>query len=297
VFIFDEKEVIYAYSKNTDEEIIYETLKIDNKCIFETGNRDSKAEDKKNNLTGLKELAPTLNFDNAPQGSLLKFFNNNSAIDPDHPIRKLFEFVKKMLFIHGKTYVGTIKVNDFNSFIENKNLLEQFRKMLTKANVNDTLDLQPNERNVTIARDKFKENRIITNLPIESMNFDIMEKVLTLNGADFFKVSSSGTKDLYSIFYWLNKTSDYSLIFIDEFDSYYHFELAEYIVKMLQTDTKAQVLLNSQNTNLMSNRFMRPDCCFIISQEGIKSFKDATEMELREGHNLERLYQGGAFGG
>jgi AAA15 family ATPase/GTPase len=121
--------------------------------------------------------------------------------------------------------------------------------------------------------------------------------VLTLNDADFFKVSSSGTQNLYTVFYWLNKISDYSLIFIDEFDSYYHFALAEYIVKTLQKDTKAQVLLTSHNTNLMTNRFMRPDCCFVISREGIKSFKDSTEMEVREGHNLERLYQGGAFGG
>jgi hypothetical protein len=154
VFIFDEKEVIYTYSKNANEEIIYETLKIDNKCIFEIGNRDSKTEDRKSNLTGLKELAQTLNFTNAPQGSLLKFFNNNSAIDSNHPIRKLFEFVKKMLFIHGKTYVGTIKSNDFRHFINDNKLLEQFREMLTKANVNDILDLQQNKRNIIIGRDE-----------------------------------------------------------------------------------------------------------------------------------------------
>ena len=59
--------------------------------------------------------------------------------------------------------------------------------------------------------------------------------------------------------------------------------------------TKTQVIITSHNTNLMTNRIMRPDCYYILSGNKLTSFADATRRELREGHNLEKLYMGGEF--
>ena len=84
-------------------------------------------------------------------------------------------------------------------------------------------------------------------------------------------------------------------MFVDEFDAFYHFELSETIVNLLGKLTDTQVLLTSHNTNLLSNRFMRPDCLFILTQDKLTSFVNATSRELREGHNLEKLYMGGDF--
>ena len=51
--------------------------------------------------------------------------------------------------------------------------------------------------------------------------------------------------------------------------------------------------MTSHNTNLMD---MRPDCLFILSRRGrLTALCDATERELREGHNLEKMYIGGEF--
>ena len=61
--------------------------------------------------------------------------------------------------------------------------------------------------------------------------------------------------------------------------------------------SNTQVILTSHNTNLLSNRIMRPDCFFIMTQNGLTSFVNATERELREGHNLEKLYMSGEFDG
>jgi AAA15 family ATPase/GTPase len=83
-------------------------------------------------------------------------------------------------------------------------------------------------------------------------------------------------------------------LFIDEFDSYYHFELAENIVTLLEQKS-AQVIITSHNTKLLSNRIMRPDCYFILTKEKLVSFANATDRELREGHNLEKLYMNGEF--
>ena len=50
------------------------------------------------------------------------------------------------------------------------------------------------------------------------------------------------------------------------------------------------------NTNLMTNRLMRPDCMFILSRRGtLTALYNATIRELREGHNLEEMYISGEF--
>ena len=84
-------------------------------------------------------------------------------------------------------------------------------------------------------------------------------------------------------------------MFLDEFDAFYHYELAETIVKLLKNMPQFQTILTSHNTNLLSNRIMRPDCYFILSENGLYSFANATKRELREGHNLEKLYMSGEF--
>lgn len=73
--------------------------------------------------------------------------------------------------------------------------------------------------------------------------------------------------------------------------------MADKLVQYLKTRyTDCQVVLTTHNTNLMTNHLMRPDCLFILSRDGrLTALCDATERELREGHNLEKLYIGGEF--
>ena len=74
-----------------------------------------------------------------------------------------------------------------------------------------------------------------------------------------------------------------------------YYELAEKIVKLLEDKVKCQTILTSHNTALMTNKIMRPDCYFILTRDRLVSLSNATQRELREGHNLERLYMGGEF--
>ena len=46
----------------------------------------------------------------------------------------------------------------------------------------------------------------------------------------------------------------------------------------------------------MSNKIMRPDTLFILSTSGkLTPLCKATDRELREGHNLGKLYMNGEF--
>ena len=82
---------------------------------------------------------------------------------------------------------------------------------------------------------------------------------------------------------------------MDEFDAYYHYELSSYIVKYILKQKNAQILFTSHNTNLMNNDLFRPDCLFIMQNKGIKTMSDLTEKELRQAHNLQKMYKAGAF--
>ena len=95
----------------------------------------------------------------------------------------------------------------------------------------------------------------------------------------------------------LTASADPSFIYLDEFDAFYHYEMAENVIKFFKVKyPKCQIITMSHNTNLMTNRLMRPDCLFILSRSGVlTAFCNATERELREGHNLEKMYISGEF--
>ena len=56
-----------------------------------------------------------------------------------------------------------------------------------------------------------------------------------------------------------------------------------------------QVILTSHNTYLMQNKLTRPDCCYIMSDNKITNLCNATDKEIREAHNLEKMYVNGVF--
>ena len=112
---------------------------------------------------------------------------------------------------------------------------------------------------------------------------------------DFFSIASTGTSSLALFYYWYIQMEQASFVFIDEFDAFYHFELAESLVKLLRKLGNTQILLTTHNTDLMSNDLLRPDCYFLIDDSRIVSLTDSTEKELRKAHNLQKMYKAGAF--
>jgi len=270
VFSFITGQVDYRYRKNDKQTLLYEAVYIDEKLLFKYD-----YENKTGDLSGLKALAPTLNFAFLGNDSILKYAITNSALHDDHPLYQMLRFVSKMLWFRSldeNRYIGyKSKSNDYFDFIFKGNLLKELETFLHKAGIQDELVVKKDA-------DGKKSLYFDTRIPLP-----------------FFRVASSGTKALYTFFYWYKTSADVSLMFIDEFDAFYHYELAEIIVDLLEKMPGFQTILTSHNTNLLSNRIMRPDCYFILTGDKLTSFANATSRELREGHNLEKLYMSGEF--
>lgn len=271
-FKFGEDIIKYNYKKNKPKVLKYEELYINNELIY-----NFDFETKKGNFDNLIKIgAETLNLDKENMNfSILKFISNNTVQKENSTISKLISFIKHMLWFRSlgaNAFIGfETEVDTLNGWIVKNNLIKDFEKFLKDiANVDMKLTNTKIGNNIFLL-DKHKERALIFN-----------------------DVASSGTKALQLFFYWSKRFKEASLVFIDEFDAFYHFELSENIIRFL-LNYNMQVILTSHNTNLADNKLMRPDCYFILKSGKIKSFVDSTERELREGHNLSKMLKEGEF--
>ncbi|MFT8351029.1 AAA family ATPase [Clostridium saccharoperbutylacetonicum] len=271
VFKLENGEVDYVYRKSDLKNLLYEKILVNDNMMM-----SYDYVKKTGNFEGISKLMPSLNYEFQDNSvSILRYVVNNTPSDSVAPLKELMHFVNNMLWFRSldeNRYIGyKTESSDFTKFIFEKEVLTQFQELLNKAGVNEKL---------TSIKDPDGQQRLYFNK--ESL-------------IPFFKVASNGTKALYTLFYWLTEAKDVSFLFIDEFDAYYHFELSEIIVKLLENHNGFQTILTSHNTNLLTNRIMRPDCYFILTSNRLTSLCNATSRELREGHNLEKLYINGEF--
>lgn len=269
-FKFNEDIVKYTYSKVDITKLTKEEIMINDKLWLRYEYDSATGE-----FDGFKDIAPTLNYEYEGEGSILRYILNNISIDKDSTIYKFRQFISNMLWARtlDKTqFIAKKNVNDdYYSFIFEPGMKEEFQEFLVKAGIKEKLAVGINEEKKKVLC--FQKD----NIPLS-----------------FFSVASSGTRALYTFFYWYKTSNDSSFIYLDEFDAYYHFELSEVITEMIKKMKDTQVVITTHNTNLLTNSIMRPDCYFVLSDK-LVSACNATKRELREGHNLEKLYVAGEF--
>lgn len=289
-FKIDNTNFVYNYIKDKNQFIIKEELFKDSERVLYI---DKRLEDKKLSIVG----SETLNLENILRTDipLLKYVFNNVLFEEQSPFIKLKNFINSMLWfrsVEDMEYMGykfkDIKdwatgILDLNS-IENNNNIDKLEK---NRLINQNLDE---------FKAFLKESNINLDLVIDE---DDGEKTIAVNidgkKLPYFKIISTGTKSLTFFYVWYKKLEKNSFVFLDEFDSNYHHKLSKLIIKKLKEIKNTQIVLTTHSTTLMDNELLRPDAYFILKNNTIKSLPELTDKELREAHNIEKLFKSGAF--
>ena len=263
------KVIQYIYEKTAPDEIFSEEVISDGVSIL------------KRTAAGVEfTLTPELNFPELmPSMSAVRYVYRNTNLTDGSPIAQIVSFVEKMLWFRSlniRGYCGytsgSAKLTEELYKLDKVREFEQFLR--------DTAGID------------LKLEIIVSPSGMPELYIDYPSRKV-----NFFNASSTGTQELLLLFYWMSYAlADVKFLFIDEFDAFYHFELAAKIVSTLSRNARMQSFFTSHNTYLASNSIMRPDCFFILSDGKITSFADATARELREGHNLEKMFRNGEFG-
>lgn len=275
----NKRDVIeYSYQKKSPRNIAYEELYI-NDCKIYSYDFEKKIFDQTNMKVIYAENANFEYFEN--NFAILRYIANNTSQPENSHVKFIMNFVSHMLWFRSlqeNGYIGlTTGVDSLAKWISDNNLAKEFQKFL--------LNLAG----------------IKTNLDVIELTEPIPQKILVEKHKNkmfpFEQIASSGSRALELLFYWSKRFDEVSFLFLDEFDAFYHFDLARNVIKYLIDYDNMQVIFTTHNSNLASNEMLRPDCYFMLQNGVLISFADSTERELREGHNLEKMLRNGEFNG
>lgn len=276
-FLFDNNHVIYLYSKKEPNFITREKLIINDETLIDY----SLGKEVTCNIPEAKNII----FSNMASGnSPLFFLFNFLKFNNSNPLSQMYEFIRGMLWFRclnqgNEAYGFPARFDIIEDAIIRENKVQDFQNFLRSFGLEYNLEatqltqfngLTPQTKRVLVAR---------------------FGKQL----APLSSLLSTGSTALELFYYWSLRFSQVTFLFIDEFDAFYHYELSASIVKILNQCNSFQSFLTTHNTSLMNTRLMRPDTLFLLSKNTIKPLCDCTEGELREGHNLEKIYREGGF--
>lgn len=275
-FQFDQDIVQYSYAKNSDQITIEESLYLNNNVVFLRKEKTllEFKEDYFGALDPTNYLEALADSDNSNTLPCFRWVLNAAALPDSSPFKKLKKYVSKMRYVRAHGHVSPY------ASINEKNALRIAR--LNFKELENFLKKMGFECSLTSRQDEAGRDRLY---------FDFKTLV------PFYENASSGVKALAEIYSRLHPViQDASFIYFDEFDAFFHYEMAENFFKYMKRFADTQMIFTTHNTNLFSNRICRPDCILLISTEhNITPIYRATERELREGHNLEKMYVSGEF--
>ena len=272
VFNFHGDILVYKYEKKEFDRVTREELTINGKRIIV------------NDFSALKvdlRGAENLNLSNIDRSiSLVRYVHANTILDKQDNNCKVFQsfmqFVNGMLWFsstEGNNYIGfsNVKGNLFEAIARDDNAVRELEKFLCDMGI---------------------EYRLVAKDEGEGKN------IYCVMGGKEIKLSSmvsSGTRSLIFFFFWYLQVERVSFVYIDEFDAFYHTDLASAVISRVIELKDTQAVITSHNTDLLSNSLLRPDCIFKLKDNTIRPFSDLTEKALREAHNLQKMYKAGAF--
>lgn len=271
-FEFEEGTLQYQYKKQSAQELLEEKIWINKELLlwYDFSSHEGNV---------LLKGAQTLNTDLTEKNiSFVKYVFNNTVLEKNNTN---LIFIKFMKFVDDMLWFSSLEKNDYQGYLTGSEKLaqgiiergrvKQFQEFLDRLGIHYEL----------VAKEIEGEKQLYCRFGDREVNF--------------YSIASRGTCSLILFYYWLIQLENVSLVFIDEFDAFYHDNLALAVVNELLSLPNTQSILTTHNTDIMTNDLLRPDCYLRIQNGGIKSFSEATPKELRKAHNLQKMYNAGAF--
>ncbi len=269
-FRFGRQTVQYDYAKARDGRLVKEKLTVDGEVVF-----DHKG-------TTLEIDSRSFPMEPAFKESIAQNANNVSIVNvllTSFPLKSDSYLIKLRDFVNGMLWFRNLDVREFigletgifslDEYIIKNGLVRDFEEFLKEVSGQDFKFAQPSSDDKNL-RCVYEGNTVL-----------------------FHNIASTGTRALL-LYFWIQRVGKASLVFIDEFDAFYHFDLSYAVCKRLFA-LDPQVYLSTHNTYLMSNDLLRPDCNFLLNGNAVKPLCECTDKELRLGHNIEKLYRGNTF--
>lgn len=269
VFQFGEQEVTYQYDRMQDGAFCHETLLLGDDLVFDFDNAVPGLNGGDLSLVGAQDV----NWEyNDAYLCLLSYIINTIPADRLGVLGELSRFVGSILVYD----LNRSRMDNFESSVRRivqQGKTEEFESFLRRFGVDEHL--------------------------VESAGADGRRSIYSKHAQrliPFADACSSGTRMLLRLFSRYVLSPQKSLCFFDEFDAYCHFEMAEELMRFFGESTDCQTICSTHNTSLVKNDVMRPDCVFLLSDDKtLASLSDRTSRELRQGHNIEKLYRNGEF--
>lgn len=297
IFLHNNNEIEYIYTKNEYQIIQTESLSINNELVWKIDLSTDTI-----SYTVVEDIANQLDIINNDFNILIDNYLDQIASDKQDLYGESISFLTWLITNTSKSDASILTY--LRTFIQNMVLINH---EAPKYAINRQFQRTRNHKETAKRLEAFLNNMGI-NCHLDSIEQidgkDVLCFVYKNKNVPFFREASSGTLALAKFYFRILHIFELSkanntpkFLFFDEFDAFYHYELSEKLIchlKKIFPDT--QIILTTHDTNIMSNELFRPDCLFILSQKGfITPLNKATKRELREGHNLEKMYISGEF--
>ncbi len=273
LFQLGDDEVLYGYTKEREFLLRDERLFVNGRLAFAFNNSRGVLEDGDLSLVGAEEL----NLERMSEFvSFLSYVTNSAPLKRGSVARRLRGEIMGMHMraTPDRIFPSRLRMRWLELLIRTESL-DRLEGFLRRFGIDEHLEVvsDPDGTKVVYAR---RSGRSIP----------------------FSEACSSGTRTLLDIFsvFEIDRPMGPSLVYLDEFDAFCHFEVAEELLRYFAEKRGCQTICTTHNTSLIQNKSTRPDCVFKMGpQHPIRSLANSTDREIRKANNVEKLYRSGEF--
>lgn len=110
---------------------------------------------------------------------------------------------------------------------------------------------------------------------------------------EFNSIASTGERAIANLVMTLNQYKACSLLCIDEFDAFYHYQLGKHMLSEVIPGISKQYILTTHNTSFLN--LVNYNQVYILNKDGCHHLTELTNRKLVTGLDYEHLFRAGEF--